>query len=215
MALGTRSIQLKRPGILPSLEYSAKGFAIFDTSSIRPPIWTNYAAAILGILANIGYHAGESITLSCPIGFVICFQQLMKRLKGEFGTAVDKDKEKRSTAASSSRDAPIAMDIRLTLSEAIAQRLGIPQGELNLDHFISSLQYHKDVWKQYLTATTAISGAGATYSAAVYIIPGDNALTGNKAASVVGNTRAQLLTFVLLPTKVIPVNTHNGMTVKV
>ena len=39
-----------------------------------------------------------------------------------------------------------------------------------MEKYIESLEYHKDLWRIYLRATTAISGAGATYGIGVYII---------------------------------------------
>ncbi len=117
----------------------------------------------------------------------------MRRITEEFGITVDKnqDEEDNQKAASSSSSLLVPTnDKRLTLSQAISQRLGICETLLTIDDYITSLKHHKDVWKEYLRTSTAISGAGATYSVCVYIIPGDNALTGNKAASVVGTTRA-------------------------
>ena len=141
MAKGTRSIQLKRSGLEPSIMYSVKAFAIFDTSALKPPIWSKYAAAVMGLLANIAYHAGKRITVACQIGFVICFQKLVSRFKGEFGIAGDKDKDKehQSSAASSSSAPPTTSDIRLSLADADAQRLEVQESTLTLGDYIHSL----------------------------------------------------------------------------
>ena len=100
MVAGQNSIQVDNPGFPRSVELSVKGYAIFDTSSFASQKWSSYYPAIIGLLATLGAEAGTQITLLRPIGFIICFKQL---LKGSSGSSTSK------------WTSPIAFTLTLTL----------------------------------------------------------------------------------------------------
>ena len=211
-------------GVTPGGDHIA-GLVWFETSGLgdkrRLVGIAPWIPTVESTLALLFYMFVDSMGPGDLIGILVTWTQLSTQLQRRFTPAgrgiADRranTQSKASTARSSSHvlhgGGPLTPKaLALTIIQAYYPKQVANEGPISFGQLLTLFQRFPDAMAAFLQIRTAISGAGTTFVASIYIHPAHTDFTALPAAFIVGTTRGTGLNVILAPARP-PPNTCTG-----